>query len=62
MLHVLYVYPEPKFIVILWELKPAAAWVKVSSGMRLPMAILHEMSIQRHKVSSHPLPYPSLYL
>jgi hypothetical protein len=27
---------EPKFIVILWELKPAKGWVKVSSAMRLP--------------------------
>ncbi len=31
--------------------------VKVSSGMKLPM--LHEISIQRHKVSSHS--FPSLY-
>ncbi len=34
--------------------------VIVSSGMGLPM--LHEMSIHRHKVNSHPFPPTSLYL
>ncbi len=34
--------------------------VKVSSGMWLSM--LHKISIQRHKVSSNPLPLSSLYL
>jgi hypothetical protein len=34
--------------------------VKASSGMGLPM--FHEMSIQRHNVSSHPFPPPSLYI
>ncbi len=33
--------------------------LKVSSGIGLPM--LHEMSIRRHKVSSHSFPPPSLY-
>ncbi len=47
---------EPKLKVILRELKLA----KVSSGMGLPM--LREMSIQRHKFSSYPVPPSSLYL
>ena len=53
---VLWKQPEPKFIVIFGEeLKPATAWgVKVSSVMGLPMLL--KMSIQRYKVSSHPLP------
>jgi hypothetical protein len=53
---------EPKFIVILWDFKPATAWSQ--SQLRhgiAPMPMLHEMSIQKHKVSSHPFPPPSLF-
>ncbi len=54
-----YFYTEPKFIVMLWALKPAAtAWDR---HWGWPMPMFHEMSIQRHKVSSHPLPAPFQY-
>ncbi len=52
---------KSKFIMILCELKPGTAWSLRSSGMDLPMPMLHKMPIQRHKVSSHPFPPPSRY-
>jgi hypothetical protein len=51
---------EPKFIDILRELKQAME--RCQSQLRHGVALLDETSMQRHKVSSHPFPTPSLYI
>ncbi len=53
-------FPEKKYINRIFVAVQLRHGFKVSSGMGLPM--LHEMSIQRHKISSHPFTPPSLYL
>ncbi len=51
---------EAKFMVILWDLKPSTAWVKVSSGMGLPCSM--KCIVKDIRPALTPSLPPSLYL